>query len=801
MSLRTWLQMFVTAGAVAWNVGLVNSASAQPSTPPGAGTAPATQLPDVDVQAPTTTQPPVNLQPNFEPFNQPTILTDNAFAASPVSGYNAPSATTGSLINMPALAYPGAVNTITEDLRRDQQAINFSDIVRNIGGAVQGFGNGGDGERRPDAFLMRGFEMTSQNFRKNGFLDPTYTPRDFANVDRVDVIKGPASVIYGSALPTGTVNVITKRALQDRFAVGTFTTGSWDLQRYTVDANNMSANGNVLFRINAAYQNMNSFRDYSFNERTFVAPTATWLVSDRTAIVFEAEVNHSRRLYDTGIVAINGDTQAVPFSRFYGVPGDYFKNHDYRGMLSLTHQINDDWSFYLGGSTLFFDFQNQGTQPTNNLPFFDFNTFTVITPPTTGPGGFFTNNPAGQLARRQFLGGQQGSNQALIANLNGKWNGPLFRHNSVIGTEQDWMLNKADFPASIAGIPLGGGFYTPPIDNPLLINPAAPGPYLGTTTHSFDFRFNGLYQQRNSVYFQDLVEITDRLKLMAGVRWDHIHQTSQYTLTADTTNIGGGPNTPFYTTPIIHQDFNQGTPRVALIYDLIPDYLSLYSLYTTSFNPIGGNAFGAPGAGANTDPELGRIYEAGFKAQLRSNLLYTFSAFQIDRQNVAVQPDSGFTYLQANQRSKGIEMNLIGNWTERLSTVSNYSYTDVNQTDPNGGPEYDINGRVRGVPYNLANTWTRYNLVQNRNQVYGVGLGYVFVGDRRGDYGGTRGSPLVLGDYSRWDLGFFGQQGRWNMNAYVENFLDTRYIAGSTNQYQLYPGAPINLRFQIGASF
>ncbi len=89
------------------------------------------------------------------------------------------------------------MNTITSDVRRDQQALRVDDILRDIGGAVK---TGGD-TLRPDQFFLRGLEMTKENFRKNGFLDPTFTPRDFANVERIDVLKGPASIVYGSASP------------------------------------------------------------------------------------------------------------------------------------------------------------------------------------------------------------------------------------------------------------------------------------------------------------------------------------------------------------------------------------------------------------------------------------------------------------------------------------------------------------------------------------------------------------------------------------------------------------------------
>jgi iron complex outermembrane receptor protein len=127
--------------------------------------------------------------------------------------------------------------------------------------------------------------------------------------------------------------------------------------------------------------------------------------------------------------------------------------------------------------------------------------------------------------------------------------------------------------------------------------------------------------------------------------------------------------------------------------------------------------------------------------------------------------------------------------------VSNYTYADVAQFGPAGFSA--VNGRVVGMPFGSGNLWTRYNFIQSRQSVLGLGLGYVYVGERRGDYS----TPLRLPSYSRWDLGLFGQYRRWNLNAYVENLFDVRYETGAANQYQVYPGAPVNFRLQIGATF
>lgn len=119
----------------------------------------------------------------------------------------------------------------------------------------------------------------------------------------------------------------------------------------------------------------------------------------------------------------------------------------------------------------------------------------------------------------------------------------------------------------------------------------------------------------------------------------------------------------------------------------------------------------------------------------------------------------------------------------------------MEQFGPPGFPA--SNGGVRGVPFGSGNIWTRYDFIQEADSTLGLGLGYVYVGERRGDYT----TPLRLPSYSRWDLGIYGQRGRWDLAAYVENVFNVRYETGATNQYQVYPGAPANFRLQLGANF
>jgi iron complex outermembrane receptor protein len=767
MSLRTWLQSFVVGGALAWNLIPADGAFAQQPAPPQPGTSSSAAAQDVPTLPETevVAEPPApNLTPNFEPFVTPqTVITSNAFQAPPAEGYFASGATAGSVVAIPNLRFPGTVNTVTEEMIKDQQAISFSDILRDVGGAVQTNGD----NLRPDSFFLRGLEMTSRNFRKNGFMDPTYTPRDFANVERVEVLKGPASVVYGAAQPAGTVNVVTKKALQDRFVWGGMTYGSYGLQRYQFDANSMNAAGDLLVRVNGAYQDGESFRNFGFNERTFIAPTFTKLLGSDTAITWEGEYHEDRRMRDSGIVAVNGDSRFFSERQFFGAPTDFADFADYRSTLSLTHKFNDYWQLYIGGSSLFYKAPSRGTTPTTG--------FTT----NLSPEGFY--NPTGGLGN--LLNRQQDAatkfreqNHALITNLTGEFDTGPITHNTLLGTETNFFVTNHDqFTTSIPGL-----------DPALTFDPTTLAqPYPGATPVNASFTFDnpGYYQNRFGLYFQDVMQITDRLSFMGGLRWDTMR------VKYDRALLFGG--FPIFAPPQSEENFQRWSPRAGLVYEVVPGAMSVYGLYTRSFSPPSGSVF----AQAPLVPEYGEIWEGGIKTNIYEDLILTVGGFQIERDNVGVQINNFNVVNTAVQRSKGVELNLAGQWTERLSTVTNYTYADAEQFDPGGNAA--INGRIRGVPFGVGNAWTRYNFIQGPRATLGVGLGYVYVGERRGDYT----TPLRLQSYDRWDVGLFGHYGRWDLNAYVENVLDVRYETGSINQYQVYPGAPINFRFQLGATF
>lgn len=743
---------------------LPSSSLPAPGTPP---TLPPTDVvgqPNAQGQT-TATQPPAQGQGNsFDNFNNglgdsqlPSVLENSIFGTVPVDGYFAPSTTTGTMLNIPDIQTPATVSPITRDVIRDQEAIRFTDVLRDAG-AVVPVGAGLVG----DSIFIRGQETGSRDFRKNGFFDPTLARRDLQNVERIEILKGPSSVLYGAGQPSGTVNFITKQPLDANFVTGGLMFGSFDLERYTVDAN-ATGDGSTLYRVNAAYEDANSFRDFGYNERTFVAPAVTWVLDpETTTITWQGEYFRERRRGDLGIPAIGTDPLALPISRFVGEPGnDFAFIEEYRQQLYMTHKLDDQWTLFVGGASLFFDAPSSQTFAASPLP-----------PP------FFTDTQFVRL--RQDFRDQEQAHSGMV-NLAGDVDGPYFNHKMLFGTEQVYY----DSESRIVGQTLNNP------GDPL--NPQAPfdaaNPVYGVSPPqdvAFIFDAPVFRQERRGYYLQDYITLNENWQLLGGVRFDDVHFVFER-------NLGLGPARN-------DQRFDRTSPRAGIVFQPIPDIMSIYFNYSLSFNaPTGSLGFVAE----PVQPETGQQFELGIKTMLTDELTLNVAGFHIERENVPfadlfIDPIFGpiprFFQL-GRQRSQGVELNLLGQITDVWSIVANWAYVDTELTDPNNPVLFGQ--PARNVPLHNGSFWTRYNFIQNGYRTFGAALGLVAVGNRTADLEAT----TFLPSYYRWDSGFFYKQGRMTASVYLENFGDIKYAVSSIDELQINPGAPFNARAQLLFTF
>lgn len=232
---------------------------------------------------------------------------------------------------------------IPKQVLEDQQVIQIQDALRNVSGVQQGNTFGGFRDRT----IIRGFEQDGGNFLRNGFRETGgfSPPVESANLERVEVLKGPASVLYGTLEPGGIVNLITKQPLSEPTYSLQGQFGNFGLVRPSIDFSGpLTKDRNLRYRLNAVYQNGGNFRDFDQNiERIFVAPVLSWQISDRTDLTLEASYLNDERPFDRGLVAFGNEVADIPFDRVLGELDDRSKQEEFNLESRLEHQISDQW--------------------------------------------------------------------------------------------------------------------------------------------------------------------------------------------------------------------------------------------------------------------------------------------------------------------------------------------------------------------------------------------------------------------------------------------------------------------------
>jgi iron complex outermembrane recepter protein len=216
-------------------------------------------------------------------------------------------------------------------------------------------------------------------------------------------------------------------------------------------------------------------------------------------------------------------------------------------------------------------------------------------------------------------------------------------------------------------------------------------------------------------------------------------------------------------------------------------------LYSTDFDPAVSGIFAQ---GTSLRPLTAQSWEGGMKLDLLDRKLsLTANGFYIDQKNVITQTTFVLSEQIGEQRAQGAELAATGRLTDQWSIIANYAYVDSRYVEA-GFPEQTGN-RARGVPYNNANIWTRYNVIQDRCQTLGAALGMVYVGNRPGDIIDS----FSLDPYTRWDAGVYYQRGLLTASLYFENIFNIHYDTGSINNLAVFPGAPATVRALVGLKF
>lgn len=264
--------------------------------------------------------------------------SDIVVTGSRDTGYAIPSASAGTKLPADILDLPQSIKVINRELIDDLSAVRTAEIVQYVSGVFNGSQTQADG----DNFIMRGFQVS--DFLRDGYPDRNRAMRDSANLERLEVLKGPASVLYGRAEPGGTLNFVTKRPLDRTEANATARIDSFGLARITGDVSMISEGGDLGLRVNAAGENGGTYRDFTFSNRAFGSAAFMWNISPDTLFSADLDYLYDNRSVDrTGIPILNGKPAPIPIERMVTEPDDYRTVRQLTTGYTIQHNFSTDW--------------------------------------------------------------------------------------------------------------------------------------------------------------------------------------------------------------------------------------------------------------------------------------------------------------------------------------------------------------------------------------------------------------------------------------------------------------------------
>ncbi len=661
-------------------------------------------------------------------------------------GYRVPNATTGTRTDTRILDVPQAIQVVPGEVLEDQAATDLQDALRNVSGVTQGNTSG----NTEDEFAIRGFSRVT--ILQDGFRSTEGNLRETANLERIEVLQGPASVLFGSGQPGGVINLVTERPLSEPFYEVLVRGGTQGFFRPELDISGpISEDGEVLYRLNAVYESAEGFRDFDQNiERIFIAPVLSVEVDPRTDLILEFEYLNDERPFDRGLVALGDEVADIPLDRVLGEPDDFFDNEEYRLRYRLEHRFSDNWTLR------------------NAVQYASSDSFNVRAEPDE------LDESTGILSRFFNSNDIFEETYAVQTQVEGNFNTGSIAHKLLLGF---------DF-ADESGETLTRASAAPPID---IFDPEyeiIPRPSIADFIETLN---RDAERTSWGFYLQDQIDLTDELILVVGGRLDIVDQSLEQTsLFLGDVDISG-QETAF-------------SPRVGLVYQPT-ETVSLYASFSQSFQP--NSFFEITSDGEFVDFERGTQYEIGVKADwFDGRLSSTLALFDITRTNIAAPdpdapPGSGFVIPIGEERSRGIGLDIVGEILPGWNIIASYSYIDAEITDSNALGVAE-GSRVTNVPRHSASLWTTYEIQAGALEGLGFGLGFLYEGDREGDPANT----FELPSYFRTDAAIFYARDNWRAALNFQNLFDIDYFESSGNtRFRVNPGEPLTVIGTVAVEF
>lgn len=597
---------------------------------------------------------------------------------------------------------PQSISIINQNVITNQQSQRLSDVIKNVNGVYLSSTRGGVQE----TFAARGYRLSGDNIYKDGARVSAATMPEMSSLETVEILKGSAAILYGSVAPGGIINLVTKKPKFDFGGDISMRAGSFGLMKPAFDVYGPLSQ-KVAYRINGTYESANSYRDMVHSKRYYINPSLLYNINKKTSLLIEADYLKSNFTPDFGTGSLDNTIIArLPRNTFQGVSWQYNKINQTSATAELKHQINESWSLNAATS---YNLYNRNYYATERIQ--------------AAANGDWARPLNKIQSKSEYLSGQ--------LNLNGKFKTGILGHSLLAGIDAD-----RDIESSYA------------FDNPKIYDTINILDHSKFTTRTdipsaSKISKNITPVNRAGAYVQDLISISNKIKLLAGVRWSIQKAEAAQTIDLKKDSITKG-------NPKTDKAFS---PRFGIVYKVLK-HSALFASYSNSFSvnkgtDVYGNALA---------PSLIDQYELGIKNDLINGALsINLTAYRIVNNNLAqtapfladgVTPNNNTSIQQLTGQttSDGIELDISGHPLKGLDLIAGYSYNNMRYTKTADIKGSYIEGeRLVGTPANTANGSVFYSFDHNLKG-FKIGASIFYTDDCFAGWNNTKGQSQ---NYSR----------------------------------------------------
>ena len=687
----------------------------------------------------------------------PEVTVTAEGARSPYNkSYTRAKSVTATRTDVSIMDTPFSVQVVPRQVLQDQQIVRLVDALQNVSG-VTFFNNSVSGQ---DGFIIRGFN-TSAHFRNGVSMPRNNNNRtEVANIAQIEVLKGPASIMFGRTDAGGIVNIVTKQPLKKAYYSLQQQAGSFDFYRTAVDAGGPLINNDaLLYRFNLSYENSDTFRDHIDYKSVFVAPVVQWNISPATQVTLEMEYQSINMDPGATTVHVNERPAKIPRSRVLNEPSfNANKGNRYFGGVNWSHKFNENWQI-----------KHQLSTEHTLVPH-----YRGVIPSGAG-------KPNGDVSRFIFDTNTKVRRYQSMLNLEGKVTTGFMKHTLLAGYDYFHQTNFFDDQVCCPGDTINAF-------NPVYFSELPPAVF----DPANDLDVTKTSQEWHGAYFQDQIELPYGIYIMGGFRYDDATNRNRVT------NNVTGKDSRF-------------SPRGGLVWKPVP-WVSLYGSYSENF----GVSNRRNSNGSSLPPEIAQQWEMGLKTEwFDGRLNASFAYFELTKQNISTADPANprFSRALGEAETRGYEFDVKGEVMPGWNVIATYMYMPFAKITKDRGTEClveatgdshssecaqlgitigDQGNRLFLASKHTGSFWSTYEFQQPMLRGLKIAGGIQAVGKRAGNASNTHTLPYYVIGYLMASYQFNVKKFRVTTQLNVYNVSDEKYFSSARNN-MITIGAPRTL--------